>query len=302
MSKSKGNVVTPVALIEEKGTDAVRYWASTSRLGTDTAFSEDLLKIGRKLVNKIWNASQFAALNLDKLSGKPATAAQDTKSGIISEALDLWVLSRLNQCISKATKAFEVFEYCDARVAIEDFFWNDFCDNYLELVKARAYGSSVEFGVWSAERQQSALYTIYHCLEALLRLFAPFVPHVTEELYSHIFEEKFAEAGSVHARGNWPLAGDYPYDAQAEKSGMAAVDVLNVIRKAKSEANVSIKFPVSEVGVAAAGDGAAWDDLAKVLDDLKAAGNAQSITKSVSDDLQYISEQGWYRIGVTLAA
>lgn len=302
MSKSKGNVVTPVALIEEKGTDAVRYWASTSRLGTDTAFSEDLLKIGRKLVNKIWNASQFAALNLDKLSGRPTTAAQDAQSGIISEALDMWILSRLNQCVSKATKAFEAFEYCDARVAIEDFFWNDFCDNYLELVKARAYGSSVEFGVWSTQRQQSALYTIYHCLDALLRLFAPFVPHVTEELYSHIFEEKFVETGSVHARGNWPSAGDYPYDARAEKSGVAAVDVLNVIRKAKSEANVSIKFPVDEVGVTATGDGAAWEDLADVLDDLKAAGNAQDIAESASGDLQYISEQGWYRIGVKLAA
>ncbi len=293
MSKSKGNVVTPVALIEEKGTDSVRYWASTSRLGTDTAFSEDLLKIGRKLVNKIWNASQFAALNLDKLSGKPTTAVQDTKNGIITETLDLWILSRLNQCIIKATKAFETFEYCDARVAIEDFFWNDFCDNYLELVKARAYGES-------SGNQQSALFSIYHCLDALLRLFAPFVPHITEELYSHIFDDKFAQNGSVHALGNWPQASDYPYLEAAEKSGMAAVDVLNIIRKAKSEANVSIKFPIEEVKVHASIENPKWEDLIPVLEDLKAAGNAQSIVSSNSPDLTYLSEQGWFKIAVTL--
>src|SRR5262249_24580069 len=158
MSKSKGNVITPVALIEEKGSDAVRYWASTSRLGADTAFSEDLLKIGRKLVTKLWNASNFASLNLDKLTGKPTTAAGDRKSGPLPEPLALWMPSRLHQCVKKATQEFERFEYCDARVAIEDFFWNDFCDNYLEMVKARAYGET------ESGNQQSAVYTIHHCL------------------------------------------------------------------------------------------------------------------------------------------
>src|SRR5690606_5884018 len=103
--------------------------------------------------------------------------------------------------------------------------------------KARAYGEA-------EGNKQSALYAIYHSLEALLRLFAPFVPHITEELYSHIFDGQYISTGSVHARGMWPKADAYPYDATAELSGMACVDVLNVIRKAKSEANVSIKFPV----------------------------------------------------------
>lgn len=315
MSKSKGNVVTPVALIEEKGTDAVRYWASTSRLGTDTAFSEDLLKIGRKLVNKLWNASQFASLNLDKLQGTPSTATQDAKSGIISEQLDLWILSRLNIAVTKATKAFEEFEYCDARVAIEDFFWNDFCDNYLELVKARAYGTSScgeqseSTGSRATEKdpvqpygsQDSALYTIYHCLDAILRLFAPFVPHITEELYSYIFADKFVCLGSIHARGNWVAASDYPYSEAAEKSGQAAVDVLNVIRKAKSEAGVSIKTPVAEVLVAVAGEGGSWKSLQAVLSDLKAAGNAHVIIESSNQELPYLSERGWFKVAVKLA-
>ena len=296
MSKSKGNVITPVALIEEKGSDAVRYWASTSRLGTDTAFSEDLLKIGRKLVTKLWNASNFAALNLDKLAGAPTTAQQDTLSGIISQPLDLWILSRLKQCISKATKEFEVFEYCDARVAIEDFFWNDFCDNYLELVKARAYGEGSD-----TKAQQSALYTIYHCLETLLRLFAPFVPHVTEELYSHIFDERFAKTGSVHARGNWPLESDYPYDAQAEVSGLACVDVLNIIRKVKSEANVSIKAPVRLVEVRARGTEASWGHLQGLLVDLQSAGTAEAMTESKEGEFTHVSDKGWFDVRVFLA-
>ncbi len=295
MSKSKGNVVTPVELIQDKGTDSVRYWASTSRLGSDTAFSEDLLKIGKKLVGKLWNASNFASLNLAKLEGKPSTAATDAKNGIITEALDLWILSRLHVAIAKATAEFKKFEYCDARVAIEDFFWNDFCDNYLELVKARAYGETQQTG------QQSALYTIYHCLDGLLRLFAPFVPHVTEELFSYIFDDKFAKSGSVHARGNWPLATNYPYDATAEKSGMACVDILNVIRKAKSEASVSIKFPVESVEVHILGEGIVWKQVESVMADLKAAGNAESITQSNDKGLNYMSDKGWFTANVQLA-
>lgn len=289
MSKSKGNVVTPVALIEEKGTDAVRYWASTSRLGADTAFSEDLLKIGRKLVNKLWNASNFASLNLEKIKGTPSTASEDTLRGIISETLDLWILSRLHQCVVKATQEFERFEYCDARVAIEDFFWNDFCDNYLELVKARAYGESLG-------NQQSALYTLHHCLDALLRLFAPFVPHITEELYSHIFDGR----GSVHARGQWPQEGHYPYDTAAELSGMAAVDVLNLIRKTKSEANVSIKFPVEKVVVVVMGDTPGWDHLNAVLSDLKSAGNAEEIVREKTAEFEAFTEKRWFSAHITL--
>lgn len=294
MSKSKGNVVTPVALIEEKGTDAVRYWASTSRLGTDTAFSEDLLKIGRKLVNKLWNASNFASLNLGKLSGVPTTAMQDIQAGHISEALDLWILSRLNQCIKKSTQEFERFEYCDARVAIEDFFWNDFCDNYLELVKARSYGEG-------QGSQQSALYTLHHCLDAVLRLFAPFTPHITEEIYSHLFAKSNDPNSSIHRRGTWPKASDYPYDATAELNGMACVDILNIIRKAKSESNVSIKHPVDEVRVTIKNPATlTWDNVQSIINDLKSAGNANSIVESKDNALPYSSDKDWFAIDVKL--
>lgn len=276
MSKSKGNVVTPVALIEDKGADAVRYWASTSRLATDTAFSEDLLKIGKKLVGKIWNASNLIA-QLPTTNSKPSTIAP----------LDQWILSRLHVAIARATDAFEQFEYCDARVAIEDFFWNDFCDNYLELVKARAYTGDA-----------SAYHTLQRCLEAVLRLFAPFVPHVTEEIYSYLFEGK----GSVHARGMWPVAADYAYDSGAEKAGIAAVEILEIIRKAKSEANVSIKAPVARVEISATDKAAvSFAKLAGIMDDLKAAGSVHEMVESKNADLPYTTRDGAYRIRVELA-
>ncbi len=247
MSKSKGNVVTPVDLVETKGSDVVRFWASTSRLGADTAYSEDVLKIGQKLVTKLWNATKFAAIHLNKLQNVPGVAKADVASGVINEPLDLWILTRLNKAIKKATQEFEKYEYCNARAAAEDFFWNDFCDNYLELVKVRVYG---EVEGSSKAGQMSAVHTIYHCLDGILRLFAPIVPHVTEELYSHIFDDKIEKiGGSVHARGSWLKSEDYPVDEAAEESGIACVAVLNAVRKLKAERNVSIKWPLNVIVV-----------------------------------------------------
>jgi len=274
MSKSKGNVVTPVDLIADKGADVVRYWASTSRLAADTAFSEDLLKIGKKLTTKLWNATSFAAIHLGKLNAKPITATVDSASGNITETLDKWILSRLHKTIAKATQEFERFEYCDARVAAEEFFWKDFCDNYLELVKARAYGETGD-----AASHASAHLTLYHCLNTILRLFAPFIPHITEELYSHLFDAE----QSVHARGMWPCADDYPLDEQAELSGIACVSILEAIRKAKSERNVSIKFPIREL-VLSPGSNAktGWDGIASLMHDLKGAGTVETVNWSES--------------------
>lgn len=243
MSKSKGNVVTPVDLINEKGTDAVRYWTATSRLGQDTAFSPDLLKIGRKLVNKLWNATQFAAIHLEKMTDAPQTAASDST---ITETLDQWILSRLSETVTKATTAFTTYEYAEALDATNQFFWADFCDNYLELIKKRVYN---EDGSFSAASQQSAVRALYYCLNTLLKLYAPFMPHVTEELFSHIFAEEYASKGSLHARGTWPKPADFMADQDALEQGSNALKLLDAIRTAKSNANVSIKFPVKSLTI-----------------------------------------------------
>jgi valyl-tRNA synthetase len=300
MSKSKGNVITPVDLIIDKGADVVRYWASTSRLGADTAFSEDLLKIGRKLTTKLWNATAFAAIHLSKIETAPTTAAQDIADKRITEALDLWILSRLTKTVSKATNTFAAYEYCDARVAIEEFFWKDFCDNYLELVKARAYGE-----IGDANASASAHLTLHHCLNTILRLFAPFIPHVTEELYSHIFAEEYAKSGSLHARGMWPKGEDYSIHQTHEDVGIRIVAILEAVRKFKSESNVSIKYPI-EQAVLSHQDQNVLDSVKPALPDLLAAGNIKQLDVAAwnegSTDGIHTATEGFHVQRITLAA
>ncbi len=246
MSKSKGNIVTPQEILKENSADAIRYWASTSRLGADTAFSKDVLKIGKKLVNKLWNASKFASIHfglIDKNKISNLSAKKAVEQKIIFEPLDLWIISKLRKTTIKVTEEFELYEYSLARLALEDFFWKDFCDNYLEAVKARTYNEDAE----NQPSRLSAIYTIYFCLSAVLRMFAPFVPHITEELYSHIFaaelEGKPAEMQSIHARGNWVEVDEFIENQAAEKIGEIFIESLEQIRKIKAEANVSIKKP-----------------------------------------------------------
>lgn len=267
MSKSKGNVVTPVDLIEDKGSDVVRFWASTSKLGADTAYSEDVLKIGKKLVTKLWNATKFASIHLDKLAKKPQTAKADVESGIINEPLDLWILTKLNKAVNKATQEFDKYEYSNARSAAEDFFWNDFCDNYLELVKVRVYGEAENA---NKNAQTSAVHTIYHCLGGILRLFAPIVPHITEELYSHIFNDK---AASIHERGTWPKTAEYPHDEKALEAGSTCVSILDAVRKMKAERNVSIKWPLNCIIIAKEAE----TKLGSLTEDLKNVTSASHI-------------------------
>ena len=254
MSKSKGNVITPTSLIEEKGSDAVRYWASTSRLGSDTAFSEDVLKIGNKLVNKLWNASKFALIHLEKVKGAPQLSA-------VTEPLDRWIITRLSRAIEKATTEFVEYEYCAAREHIEDFFWKDFCDNYLEMIKVRAYGEG--------PAAASAHHATALCLEAVLRLFAPFVPHITEELYQNLFPAKH----SIHARNTWPKASAYFVDEAAEASGIAAVEVLDAVRVVKAEKKVSIKWPLESLTLSSA----LKEKISPVMEDVKAVTNAKEL-------------------------
>lgn len=278
MSKSKGNVVTPVALIEERGTDAVRYWAGTSRLGQDTAFSPDLLKIGKKLVGKLWNATAFAAIHLSKMDGAPTTAAADAA---ITETLDRWILSRLHETIAKATEAFARYEYADALDATNQFFWADFCDNYLELIKKRVYN---EDGSASPAAQQSAVRTLYYVLDGILKLYAPFTPHVTEELYSHIFADSYAAKGSLHSNGQWPKAEDFAVDQLSLQLGSLTVGLLEAIRKAKSDAKRSIKTPVMQALFTLPADHMNYGtELQSIQFDLIGAGNIEALEWRAGD-------------------
>jgi valyl-tRNA synthetase len=296
-SKSKGNAVRPVEMMAKYGADVVRYWTGTSRLGLDTVFSEDVLKIGKKLQTKLWNAARFAMLQLDGFADPPASPAAAIASGIVTEAFDRWILSRLGRTVRLATEHFAAYQYADAMELAERFFWSDFCDNYLELVKGRAYG---EIGTAAARR--SAQVTLWHCLESVLRLFAPILPYQTEELYQAHFPARFAALGSIHQRGNWPQIADQAEDAGAESLGSAGLAILSAVRKLKSERKVSIKTPIAALHLAP-GAGAI-EDIATVFADLAHTVSAASILWHgdgiVPGDV-IVTDDGCWRLAAELA-
>jgi valyl-tRNA synthetase len=237
MSKSKGNVVTPIELLREYGSDAVRYWAANGRLGTDTAFDTGQIKIGRRLAIKILNASRFV---LSFEEGERVT-----------EPVDLAMLATLAEVVREATEAYEALDYTRALERTERFFWT-FCDDYLELVKARAYGGE------GAASARAALRT---ALDVVLRLFAPVLPYVTEEVWS------WWRAGSVH-RAAWPAPDELPAGGDPDVLA-AATEILGQVRRAKSAAKASMRAEVARAVVT----GADLDTVRPAAADLRAAGN-----------------------------
>jgi valyl-tRNA synthetase len=265
MSKSAGNVVTPMESLRRYGSDAVRYWAASARLGVDVTFDPAQLKVGRRLAIKILNASRFV-LSLappGDLPADPATAPA------VSEPLDAAVLGRLAQVIGRCTRSFESYDHAGALAAVEDFFWF-FCDDYLELVKDRAYG---ERGGGPAGSARAALRI---ALSVMLRLFAPFLPYVTEEVWS------WWQEGSVH-RAPWPEPAETATSAPGAGDGAlhAAAAAIAAIRGAKSGARVSMRTPVRQLVVAARHDHLAA--LEAVLPDIEAAGRVEHTELRLSD-------------------
>jgi valyl-tRNA synthetase len=221
MSKSKGNVVTPIAHLEQHGADAVRYWASSARLGIDAAFDEQQIKIGRRLAIKILNASRFA-LSLE---------GAETE---IADPLDRSLLTQLADVVGRATAALEGYEHARALEIVERFFWG-FTDDYLELVKGRAYGGN------GPEAAGSAIASLRFALDVLLRLFAPFLPYATEEVWS------WWKEGSIH-RASWPSTEAFPVGGEPVVFEVAAW-VLGEVRKTKALAKRSLRTDVDRLVV-----------------------------------------------------
>jgi valyl-tRNA synthetase len=281
MSKSKGNVTTPAELLREYGSDAVRYWAASARLGVDAVFDPGQLKVGRRLAVKILNASRFV-LGLAGAApgaggpggtaasagvGAAADAAAADAAAVITEPLDRAMLGRLAAVADRCTEAFEAYDHALALELTERFFWF-FCDDYLELAKPRAYGGSGEAPA------ASAIAALRLALSVLLRLFAPFLPFVTEEVWSWT-EGAPMPGGSIH-RAAWPgpeplLAASGGTDAeQAEARLDAASAAIGAIRKAKSQAKLPMRTSVGNLAVTASAPH--LSALAEVLGDVRAAG------------------------------
>jgi len=288
MSKSVGNVVTPMDPLRRYGSDAVRYWAASGRLGADVTFDPGQLRVGRRLAIKILNASRFilslapveaghrdpvdAALPRAGTVSGPVTEERGRwpaggsggslpRAGTVSEPLDAAMLARLAGVIWQCTRALDGYDHTGALAAAEEFFWF-FCDDYLELVKGRAYG---ERGEGPARSARAALRL---ALAAILRLFAPFLPYVTEEAWS------WWQDGSVHTAA-WPAPAQVAPPDGARADGAAAVlaaasAAIAAIRGAKSGARVSMRAPVRALVVTAPQDH--LDALAAVLPDVQAAG------------------------------
>ncbi|MFN2522676.1 MAG: valine--tRNA ligase [Mycobacteriales bacterium] len=258
MSKSKGNVVTPLPLLEEYGSDAVRYWACSGRPGTDTAVDFGQMKVGRRLATKLLNASKFAL-------GFP-----EAEPGEVTESVDLAMLTALSAVVRSATEAFDAYDYARALERTEAFFWT-FCDDYIELVKNRAYSDAPEAA--SANR------ALRLALDTLLKLFAPFLAFAAEEVWSWHAE------GSVHLQ---------PWPTLDENGGDPAVltvagEVLGQVRKAKSAAKTSMRTGVQRLVVRDAADRLALVELART--DIVNAGVVAEL----------VLEEGEPAVDVTLA-
>ena len=257
MSKSKGNVIDPREMIKKYTADALRFWAAGSRLGDDLPFQEKDLVTGAKFTTKIWNASKFTFMHLaDYKLEKPKKL----------EIMDKWILSKLSKLINGATDNFMKYEYSHTKLETDKFFWHTFADNYLEIIKDRLYNADKR----GKEARLSAQYALYHTLLSIMKLMAPITPFITEELYQHFFR-KNEKVKSIHI-SKWPSID--MVDEEAEKAGDFFVYVLQHVRKAKSEQNLSLKKPVKRI---LAKGKITLEQFNAIKDDLKATATAEEI-------------------------
>jgi valyl-tRNA synthetase len=261
MSKSKGNVVVPNDLLDEHGSDAVRYWAASARLGTDAAFDVGQMKVGRRLAIKVLNAAKFV------LSFEATTETSE-----VSEPIDRAMLSALSEVVEQAGRAFQAYDHTKALEVAETFFWN-FTDDYLELVKERAYGQAT-----TPQAQASAVLALRIALHTQLRLLAPFIPFATEEAWS------WWQEGSIH-RSVWPETSELAGFTKGQAASMlqSASEALMGVRKAKSDQQLSMKAEISSLTIKA--PAGKLEELKTLEADLRAVGKIDSIAFEAGEEI-----------------
>jgi valyl-tRNA synthetase len=227
LSKSKhGDIADPVKLLERYNADILRYWASGGLLGTDSPLKQDDIEVGKRIQTKIWNAFRFISLHLEQYEiQKPPTL----------EAIDAYLLSRYNHVIKNATDYFEKYEFRLARNIIIDFFWKDFCDNYLEIIKDRLYNPDKR----GNQAKNSALFTTYTIGRTLLGLFAPYLPFITEELYQKLYR-RHENVLSLHIT-QWPEPLKFTMNNTIKTAGDMFFTFLAATREMRGNRGISQK-------------------------------------------------------------
>lgn len=232
MHKSKGNIIEPLPIVDKYSADALRWWAASAKLGDDLPFKEKEVVYGQKFINKLWNASRFVSLHLKDYKPIP-----DPKL----ELIDMWILSKLNTVIRESTENFDKYEYSKAKTMTEQFFWGDFCDNYLEMVKDRLYKKESK----DEESRNAALFTLHTVLLNSLKLLGPFTPHVTEDIYQKLFREDEGTV-SLHV-SSWPVADPSWDDAESLRLGNLAENIVSALRQYKNSHNMAQNAAISKV-------------------------------------------------------
>ena len=256
MSKSLGNVIEPKGYLDKYGADITRFWAASVKLGEDMPFQEKEFVAGKKTITKLWNATKLIMNNLEGFEGKEPKKL---------EILDRWILSKLQKLVRECTGYFERYEYSKVRQEVDNFFWNIFCDYYLEIVKDRLYNNGRK-----KEAKKSAQYTLYTAILTQIKLFAPILPHITEEIYQHC---RWKEGKSIH-KAQWPRYLEGKIDEDAEKKGEVARKIISKVRKFKAEQGVSMK---QKVIVTLKEEN--YNMLKDCLEDIKSVVQAQEIRK-----------------------
>jgi len=257
MSKSKGNVIEPQMILDKYGADVLRFWSSSSKLGEDTNYQEKDFITGKRTVTKLFNASKLILMNLKDYKDKKPEKL---------ELIDFWLLSKLNNVIKICKESFDKYEYSKAKAEIENFFWNTFCDYYLEIVKDRLYNENLR----GKDAKLSAQYTLNHSLLTILKLFSPIMPHVTEEIYHYYFSKK-EKLKSIHL-SSWPEYNKFLNNRKAEEVGDKMINIIKEVRTFKTKNNKSMK---AEIELTLEKD--LHQKLKHVLGDLKSVTNAKNI-------------------------
>lgn len=256
MSKSKGNVVDPKELLEKYGADVLRYWSAGGKLGDDLPFLEKEFVAGKKTVTKLWNAIKFTIMNLEGYKKEKPKKLCD---------IDSWILSKAQKLVQSCTESMENYEYSKTRMETDIFFWQAYCDYYLEIVKDRIYNKET----YEKDKVVSAQYTLYNVSLTILKLFAPIMPFITEELFD-IYYKNFEKDKSI-AVSQWPEYDKKLVDEYSEKKGDAAMQIISAVRKFKSNKQWSIKKEISRVAVKSS------VDIKGFIDDIKAVCNAKEV-------------------------